>query len=64
MVLATGDIAGNREMLKYFAPLGLRAAHNGYFPEGINTGDGHQMAYWAGAEYEAHDWAISLHLIA
>ena len=64
VVLATGDIAGNREMLKYFAPLGLRAAHNGYFPEGVNTGDGHQMAYWVGAEYEAHDWALSMHLIA
>lgn len=64
VVLATGDIAGNREMLKYFAPLGLVPEHNGYFPEGVNTGDGHQMAYWAGAEYEAHEWALSLHLIA
>ncbi len=64
VVLATGDIAGNREMLKYFAPLGLVPHHNGYFPEGVNTGDGHQMAYWAGAEYEQHDWALSLHLIA
>lgn len=64
VVLATGDIAGDREMLKYFAPLGLRAAHNGYYPAGLNTGDGHKMAYWAGAEYEQHDWAISLHLIA
>ena len=64
VVLATGDIAGNREMLKFFAPLGLVPAHNGYFPEGVNTGEGHQMAYWAGAEYEQHDWALSLHLIA
>lgn len=64
VVLASGDIAGNREMLKYFAPLGLKPKHNGYYPAGVNTGDGHQMAYWAGAEYEAHDWALSLHLIA
>ena len=64
VVLATGDIAGDREMMKYFAPLGLVPEHNGYFPAGLNTGDGHKMAYWAGAEYEQHDWALSLHLIA
>jgi len=64
VVLATGDIGGNREMMKYFSPLGLVPQHIGYFPPGINTGDGHQMAYWAGAEYEAHDWALCIHLIA
>ena len=64
VVMATGDIAGDREMLKYFAPLGLVPSHNGYYPAGINTGDGHKMAYWAGAEYEQHDWGLSLHLIA
>ncbi len=64
VVLATGDIGGDREMMKYFAPLGLVPSHNGYFPAGVNTGDGHKMAYWAGAEYEQHDWALSMHLIA
>lgn len=64
VVLATGGIGGNREMLKYFAPLALRAKHIGYYPDVLNTGDGHQMAYWAGAEYEAHDFAPCIHLIA
>ncbi|MBR3275585.1 MAG: FAD-binding protein [Eubacterium sp.] len=64
VVLATGDIGADREMMKYFAPLGLVPEHNGYYPAGLNTGDGHKMAYWAGAEYEQHDWALSMHLIA
>ena len=64
VVLATGDISGNREMMKVFCPLGLVPEHNGYFPAGINTGDGHQMAYWAGAEYDQHDFALCIHLIA
>ena len=64
VILATGDIGADREMLKYFAPLGLVPEHNGYYPPNINTGDGHKMAYWAGAEYEQHDWGLCLHLIA
>ena len=64
VVLATGDIGGNPEMVEAFAPLGLKPKRNGYTPPGLNTGDGHKMAYWAGAVFETPSWALSLHLIA
>ncbi|QSX09432.1 FAD-binding protein [Alkalibacter rhizosphaerae] len=64
VVLATGDIGGNPEMLEAFSPLGLKPKRNGYYPPGLNTGDGHKMAYWAGAAFEDPAWALSLHLIA
>ena len=64
VVLATGDIGDDREMMRYFAPLALLPRHNGYYPPHLNTGDGHKMAYWAGAEYDRHEWAVCLHLIA
>ena len=64
VILATGDIGGDPEMLAAFCPLGLKCNVNGYFPAGLNTGDGHKMALWAGAELETASWALSLHLIA
>ncbi|MBO6010204.1 MAG: FAD-binding protein, partial [Oscillospiraceae bacterium] len=64
VILATGDIGGDPEMLAAFCPLGLKCNKNGYFPAGLNTGDGHKMAYWAGAQFEPGSWALSLHLIA
>ena len=64
VVLATGDIGGDPEMLAKYCPLGLRAKRNGYYPAGLNTGDGHKMAYWAGAAFEDASWALSLHLVA
>jgi fumarate reductase flavoprotein subunit len=64
VVLATGDIGGDPEMLAKYCPLGLRPKKNGYFPAGLNTGDGHKMAYWLGAAMEEPSWALSLHLIS
>ena len=64
VILATGDIGDDREMLRHFAPLALLPEHNGYYPPHLNTGDGHKMAYWAGAEYDKHEWAVCLHPIA
>lgn len=64
VVLATGDIGGDPEMLAAFSPLGLKPAKNGYYPPGLNTGDGHKMGYWAGGAFEDAPWALSLHLIA
>jgi succinate dehydrogenase/fumarate reductase flavoprotein subunit len=64
VVLATGDIGGDREMLEHFCPIGMIPKHSGYFPDGINTGDGHKMGRWAGGEFEPGPWAVSLHLIA
>ncbi|MDR2665106.1 MAG: FAD-binding protein [Oscillospiraceae bacterium] len=64
IVLATGDIGADRDMLEHFAPIGLLPKHNGYYPPGLNTGDGHKMGYWAGGAFEPAPWAVSLHLIA
>jgi succinate dehydrogenase/fumarate reductase flavoprotein subunit len=75
VILATGDIGSNPDMLRTFCPLGLVPKRNGYAPQvpdpahpgsriGLNTGDGHRMAYWMGAAFENPSWALSLHLIA
>lgn len=64
VVLATGDIGGDPEMLEKFCPIGLKPKRNGYSPAGLNTGDGHKMAYWVGAQFEDPSWALSLHLLA
>ena len=64
IVLATGDIGADRNMLEHFVPIGMIPQHDGYFPHGINTGDGHKMGRWAGGEFEPAPWAVSLHLVA
>ncbi|MCQ2406749.1 MAG: FAD-binding protein, partial [Oscillospiraceae bacterium] len=70
VILATGDIGSNPDMLKTFCPMGLRPKRNGYAPVdpetkiGLNTGDGHRMAYWMGGQFETPSWALSLHLLA
>ena len=64
VVLATGDVGNDRDMLERFCPVGMIPHHNGYFPPGLNTGDGHKMGLWAGGEFEPGPWAVSLHLIA
>lgn len=64
VILATGDIGGDPEMLAAFCPLGLKPNRNGYSPAGLNTGDGHKMGYWVGAQFEDASWALSLHLLA
>lgn len=64
VILATGDIGGDPEMLAKYCPLALKPKKNGYFPAGVNSGDGHKMAYWIGAAMEEGSWALSLHLIS
>ena len=64
VVLATGDIGGDPEMLDKYCPIGLTPKRNGYTPFGLNTGDGHKMALWAGAAFEDASWALSLHLMS
>ena len=64
VVLATGDIGADRDMLEHFCPIGMIPKHNGYVPHGVNTGDGHKMGLWAGGEFEPGPWAVSLHLVA
>ena len=75
VILATGDIGSNAEMVRTFCPIGLLPKRNGYAPQvpdpnepgtkiGLNTGDGHRMAYWVGGQFETPSWALSLHLLA
>ena len=61
VILASGDIEGDPEMLEAFCPLALRPANARYYPKGNNTGDGHKMAYWAGAAFDNPSWALSVH---
>ena len=48
VVLATGDISGNDDMMNTFAPLVASCENRLYTPFGGNTGDGINMACWVG----------------
>ena len=60
VVLATGDVSGDPEMVECFCPE-TNAALNIYTPVGANTGDGHKMAYWAGAGLQSGPYPPMLH---
>lgn len=61
VVVATGDIEGDKDLLEAFCPRALAPTVERYWPKGNNTGDGHKMLYWAGAAFDDPDWALSLH---
>ena len=61
VVLATGDIGGNEEMLQAFCPIALTRAVDVFWPATSNAGDGHKMAYWAGAAFEDAPWSPVMH---
>ena len=52
VLLATGDIHGDRELLAAYCPQFLRLTRSQYVPHGANTGDGHKMGLWAGGVME------------
>ena len=52
VLLATGDIHGDREMLEAYCPIFLKVTTSQYAPVGANTGDGHKMGLWAGGVME------------
>ncbi|MDR0839300.1 MAG: FAD-binding protein [Oscillospiraceae bacterium] len=62
VVLATGDIGGDWEMLDAFSPWGLLPGKCSSWPEGSNLGEGHKIGYWAGGAFEPGPWALSLHM--
>lgn len=64
VILATGDISGNEEMLACWAPIALRADVCQYFPEGGNKGEGILMGAWAGAAVSKSPAAPMVHPIA
>src|SRR5690606_4837599 len=64
VVLATGDIGGDPEMVKAYAgDVGQLPKTNMYTPAGLNTGDGHKMGMWAGGHMEMGPLPTMIHLI-
>jgi succinate dehydrogenase/fumarate reductase flavoprotein subunit len=61
VILATGDIHGDKEMLEAYCPMMLKVKHSQYNPAGANTGDGHKMGLWAGAVMEDAPLAAVIH---
>jgi succinate dehydrogenase/fumarate reductase flavoprotein subunit len=61
VILATGDICGNQEMIDAFAPIANRADSNIYTPAGANTGDAILMGCWAGAAISKSPAAPMVH---
>jgi succinate dehydrogenase/fumarate reductase flavoprotein subunit len=61
-VLATGDIAGDEEMMNYYCESRMqRVIRSDYYPVGINTGDGHKMGMWAGGVMQDGPLPTALH---
>ena len=54
VVLATGDFGGDIEMCKAYAPICVKYGQprSQYTPVGVNTGDGHKMGMWVGAQLQ------------
>ena len=61
VVLATGDIGGNQEMIGAFCPIANRVGLKFYTPGGCNTGDGINMGVWAGAALQRTVAAPMIH---
>ena len=64
VVLATGDISGNKEMVADLAPEGLHVNCDLYTPAGRNTGDGHRMGLWAGGTLQDTPFPCMTHTMA
>ena len=56
VLLASGGIGGDRELLECFCPLGLKAP----ISRSTAAGDSQKLAYWAGAALEPPQWASQL----
>ena len=61
VILATGDISGNQEMIDTFAPICNRADGNVYTPAGGNHGDGILMTSWIGGAISKSPAAPMVH---
>ena len=61
VIIASGDIGGNEEMLEAWCPIGLRAESNVYTPVGGNEGDGIKMALQVGAAMQRGPAAPAIH---
>lgn len=63
VILATGDISGNQEMIDAFAPICNRADRCDYTPLNGNLGEGVLMGMWAGAAHQFCPAAPMVHPI-
>lgn len=63
VVLATGDCSGNPAMVDEWAPILNETAASVYTPEGANTGDGVNMAFWVGGAMQKGSAAAMVHPI-
>jgi succinate dehydrogenase/fumarate reductase flavoprotein subunit len=60
VVLATGDISYNEEMMDYFAPIGQQVYSKLNGAPG-NVGDGHKLGLWAGGVFQDGQWPTMMH---
>ncbi|MDR3315988.1 MAG: FAD-dependent oxidoreductase [Coriobacteriales bacterium] len=60
VVLATGDISFNDEMMDYFAPIGQKVMTKLNGAPG-NVGDGHKLGHWAGGAFVDGPWPTMMH---
>ena len=60
VVLATGDISYNEEMMDVYAPIGQKVMTKLNGAPG-NVGDGHKLGYWAGGAFQDGPWATMMH---
>jgi hypothetical protein len=61
VIMATGDIGGNEDMIEYFCPIVKTADANLYTPPGANKGEGLIMGMWAGAAHSKSPAAPMIH---
>lgn len=63
VVLCTGDIGGDIEMCKAYAPICVEYGQprSQYTPMGVNTGDGHKMGMWVGAALQDAPFPTMMH---
>ena len=61
VILATGDIGSNQEMVDVFCPISNRSDANVYAPAECNNGDGLTMGCWAGAAISKSPAAPMIH---
>lgn len=61
VVLATGDISGNQEMIDVWAPIMNRADESAYVPKGANSGDAILMTRWIGGGISKSPAAPMIH---
>lgn len=64
VILATGDISGNREMCEDLAPFALKGIRNFNHHAPQLTGDGHKMGVWAGADMQEAPFPFAIHTMA